>query len=570
MPDKKLPVDLPHVKPPHVERNFLTADFLAGLTFAAVNIPQGMANAMLAGVNPVLGLYTLLIATPVAALFTSSVYMNVSTTSALSVAAGDALSTVPAAARPANLVTLVLLMGLFQILAGILRLGRLVRFVSNAVMVGFISGVAALIILGQVNDFFGYQSSFDNKVLQLADTLLHLGDAYWPAVIIGSLTILLILALDRTKLGKFGMIIALLVSTALAWLWAPESLGLVGDVVTLSGGNGILDNVTMPDFRYIPAMATTALALAIVGLVQGAGVSQSYPNPDGKYPDVSRDFFGQGVANTATSFLQGIPAGGSMSGTAVTVNAGGRTRLANIFGGLLVAPLVFLFNDLINQIPLSALAGLLIYVGFTSFKPEDVRTVWQTGRISSAAMILTFVSTLVMPLQFAVFVGVAVSIMLYVVQSSGGLRAMRLVPVEGGFPMEEDLPEALPDNEIVLVQLYGELFFAAASTLEAYLPDPGDSHNTVLILRLRGRDDVGSTLVTVLLRIDENLKKDGGQLMLCGVSEPVYKQLRRTGALTTIGVDNVFLAEAQLGQSTNKAIAAGRAFLEQKAQGSET
>lgn len=556
--------DVKNLKRPQVERNVLTADFLSGLTFAAVNIPQGMANALLAGVNPLFGLYTLLVATPVGALFTSSVFMNVSTTSALSVAAGDTLAGVPAAARPANLVALVLLMGFFQVLAGVFRLGRLVRFVSNSVMVGFISGVAALIILGQVNDFFGYDSQFSNKILQLADTLLHLRQAHWASVAIGSLTILLILAFSRTRFKQFAMILAMLIATLLAFGLKPDGLQTVGDIATLTGGR-LLD-FELPEFRYVPAMAASALALAIVGLVQGAGVSQSYPNPDGKYPDVSRDFLGQGMANMATSAFQGIPAGGSMSGTAVTYTAGARTRLANIFGGLLVSPLVFLFNDLINLIPLSALAGLLIYVGFNSFKPEDVRTVWQTGRISRAAMSLTFAATLVMPLQFAVFVGVAVSILLYVAQSSGGLRAVQLVPVEGGFPIEQPLPPVLPDNEVVIVQVYGELFFAAASTLEENLPDPGDSKNTVLVLRLRGREDIGSTLLSVLKRIHQTLKEDGGQLILAGVSAPVYEQLRRTGVLDEIGRDYVFLAEPQLGQSVNRAIDAGNRYLEEEAQ----
>ena len=554
--------DVNNLKRPQVERNVLTADFLSGLTFAAVNIPQAMANALLAGVNPLFGLYTLLVATPVGAIFTSSVFMNVSTTSALSVAAGDTLAGLPPSAKPANLVTLVLLMGLFQVLAGLFKLGRLVRFVSNSVMVGFITGVAALIILGQVNDFFGYDSAFSNRVLQLADTLLHLRQVHWPSVAVGSLTIALILLLRRTRFKQFGMILAMLVATLVAYLWQPEGMQMVGDIATLSGER-LLD-FDMPEFRHVPAMATSALALAIVGLVQGAGVSQSYPNPDGKYPDVSRDFLGQGVANVATSAFQGIPAGGSMSGTAVTYTAGARTRLANVFAGLLVSPLVFLFNDVINLIPLPALAGLLVYVGFNSFKPDDVRTVWQTGRISTAAMVITFSATLLMPLQFAVFVGVAVSILLYVAQSSGGLRAVELVPVEGGFPIEAPLPAVLPDNEVVVVQVYGELFFAAASTLEDNLPDPGDSRNSVVVLRLRGREDIGSTLISVLKRIHKSLKEDGGHLMLSGISAPVYEQLRRTGALDEIGREFVFQAEPQLGLSTNKAIAAGRAFLEAK------
>ena len=132
-----------------------------------------MANALLANVNPVLGLYTLMIATPVGALVTSSVFMNVSTTSALSVAAGDALINVPSADRTVHLAALVLLTGLVQLLFGVLRLGSMLRFVSHSVMVGFITGVAALIVLGQVGDFTGYTSSYNNKVLKLFDLILH-------------------------------------------------------------------------------------------------------------------------------------------------------------------------------------------------------------------------------------------------------------------------------------------------------------------------------------------------------------------------------------------------------------
>ena len=136
----------------------LASDAVAGLTFALINIPQAMANALLATVNPLLGLYTLIIATPVGAIFTGSVYMNVSTTSALSLAAGDALTFVSSSEKAAYLAVLVLLVGAFQLLAGLLKLGFLIRFVSKSVMVGFITGIALLIILGQIGDLTGYDS----------------------------------------------------------------------------------------------------------------------------------------------------------------------------------------------------------------------------------------------------------------------------------------------------------------------------------------------------------------------------------------------------------------------------
>ena len=157
------------------ERGHLVADMVAALTFAVVNVPQAMGHALLAIVNPVLGIYTLMVAVPVGAIFSSSVFMNVSTTGALSVAAGVVLLEFPAGQRVEALIVLVLLVGAIQLLAGLFRLGFLVRFVSNAVMTGFLNGVAVLIILGQLSDLTGYQSSFSNRVAQALDLLLRIG-----------------------------------------------------------------------------------------------------------------------------------------------------------------------------------------------------------------------------------------------------------------------------------------------------------------------------------------------------------------------------------------------------------
>jgi SulP family sulfate permease len=156
-----------------MDRNHFVADAIAGLTFAVVNVPQAMGNAVLATVNPVAGLYTLMIATPVGALFTGSVFMNVSTTGALSVAAGDALVNYSGDQKTAALITLALLIGVFQLAAGLLRLGSLIRFVSQSVMTGFITGIALLIILGTIPDVTGYTSSFNSEFLKLADTILN-------------------------------------------------------------------------------------------------------------------------------------------------------------------------------------------------------------------------------------------------------------------------------------------------------------------------------------------------------------------------------------------------------------
>ncbi len=246
----------------------------------------------------------------------------------------------------------------------------------------------------------------------------------------------------------------------------------VGDITTIPRS---LPRPALPDLLMIPALVMPALAISIIGLVQGAGVSQSYPNPDGKFPDVSRDFTGQGIANIATSFFSGIPGGGSMSGTAVTVNAGARSRWANILAGLFVILIVLLFAGVVKLIPMSALAGLLIVVGFQNLQPQQILMVWQTGRVAQTAMILTLAATLALPLQYAIVIGVAISIMMHVFRSSNQLRLVEFVPVEGGFPIEQPAPIKLADHEVTLLYAYGSLFFAAAATFEKNLPNADDA-----------------------------------------------------------------------------------------------
>ncbi len=539
-------------------RGTIASDAMAGITFAFVNIPQGMANALLAGVNPVMGLYTLMVATPIGALFTSSVYMNVSTTSALSVAAGDALAGIPAPARAANMLILVLMVGIVQLLAGLFRLGSLLRFVSNAVMVGFISGVAALIVLGQLGDFTGYHSQFASKILQVADLTLNFRSVHWPTLLLSSLTLGVILAVNRTRFAKFSMLVGLLVATLVSAILQPEGVPVVGDIAAMPDE---LLQFELPNLIHAPNMIASAVAIAIIGLVQGAGVSQSYPNPDGNYPKVSRDFIGQGAANIATGFFQGIPAGGSMSGTALTVSAGARTRLANVFAGIFVIPLVILLGSFIELIPMPALAALLIVVGYQSFKPHDVRTVWQTGKIPATAMVLTFSATLALPLQFAVFVGVAVSVLLHVFRSSNRIRLVQWQIVPGGFPLEQPAPEKLASNEITILNAYGSLFFAAASTAEAKLPDVGDARRPVVIFGMRGRDELGSTFLNVIDRYAKTLREHDGRLMLVGVGPNVMQQLIRTGLATRLGKENIIPEDEQLGSALNRAIDEAQAFL---------
>lgn len=549
-------------------REHFSADLIAGLTFAVVNVPQAMAHALLATVNPVFGIYTLMIAVPIGALFTGSVFMNVSTTGALSVATASGLSYVDPAHKLQALAALVFLVGVIQLLAGVFRLGFVVRFVSNSVMTGFLNGVAVLIILGQLGDLTGYRSEFGNNVARALDLLLNLDRISVPTTLIGVLTLGLILGVMRTRLQKFAFIIPIVLSTALLALlsilnpsW--QAAQTVSDIATIPRA---LPELSLPAPNFFLAMLLPAFSIAIIGLIQGAGVSQGYPNPDGKYPNVSRDFLGQGAANMATGFVGGIPAGGSISGTVLIMSAGAQSRWTNILAGLFVAIIVFIAAPFVEAVPMPALAALLIVAGFQGLRIESARTIWQTGQVPATVMGLTFLATLLIPLQYAVLLGVALSIMLHVFQQSNRVLITEIALVPGGLPEERPAPRELTSHQLTLLQVYGSLFFAAAKGFEELLPRVENTTHAVAALGLRGTPELGSTFITVLQRYAKQLHARDSKLMLVGIDQAVYEQLAKTGVLDIIGKENVFFATPQLGAAMNQAAAAAYAWLGQTPQ----
>jgi sulfate permease, SulP family len=544
-------------------RGGMVADFIAGLTTGVANIPDAMASGVLAGINPVQGLYAIMVGTPLGALFGSSAFMNVAATSALAITAGSALAGYSAGeARDTAITTLALLTGLIMVIAGLLRLGRLLRFISNSVVIGFLTGVSINVILSQLGDFTGYSSDYSNKVVKAVDTLLHLDQIDVQTLAIGLLTVAVILLVDRTRLRNFSMLFGMVIGTAALLILGWTSVQQVSDIATIPGS---LPLPKLPDFSLIPALWLDAIALAIIALIQGAGVSKGYPNPGGAYPDSSRDFIGQGAANLGASLFQGMPIGGSVSGTALNVSSGAKSRWANIFSGLIVAAVVLLFSQAVSLVAMPAMAGLLIVAGFQSIKQDRFADVWSTGWAPRIVMLVTLVLTLILPLQQAVFVGVLLSILTYFfITSSQEVRVVQLIQNPDGSVTEKPALEELTSNAVTLLQLYGNMTFAGAETVEQFLPKAGSAVRPVVILRLRAQEGIGSSFVTVLERYSQQIQAAGGKLMVAGVSRKVKGQLDRTEATGEIlGKENVFVATTALGASTRAALEAAQRWLQE-------
>ena len=525
-------------------------DLSAGLTKAIDSVTGGMANAVLAGVNPVYGLYTVLAATPVGALFTSSVYMNIDSTGAIAATAGSMLLIYSTEERPMALAVLTLLVGFFMLAAGLLKLGFLTRFIANAVLRGFLTGIGVNIILGQLGDFTGYASDYENKVVKAVDTLLHLNQVDLQVLLVGVVAVVLIVVLDRAPyVNKLSLLIGLTVASALVPLLGLTSVPLVSSLGELPDK---LPRPVLPDLTLVPQLIGPAIALTIIALAQSAGISQSYANPDGKYPNTSRDFTGQGAANLAGALVQALPAGGSLSGTALLVKGGAHSRWANISTGVMAAIIILVFGDFISKIALSALAGLLMVVGFQTINFREIAKIRHTSTASRAVMVVTFFATLIVPLQWAIFFGVALSFAVFGIREAVSTSIVEVLPNADGIAIEQTAPDVLASNRVTVLNAYGSLFFAGARNLEEDLPQAAETHNAVVILSLRGHTEVGSTFIGVLERYVQALRAHDNTLMLVGVNPAVYEQLAETKCLDVIGAENVFVA-SKPGESTLQA-----------------
>jgi len=263
----------------------------------------------------------------------------------------------------------------------------------------------------------------------------------------------------------------------------------------------------------------------------------------------------------AVGLVGGLPVGGSVSGTIQLQSIGGKSRWANIFTGLFTAVCVLLIIPFIENIPMTTLAGTLIVVGVQMINKEGIERVWQTGRMPTAVMLITFIITLFAPLQIAVGVGVIFSGIMFIYQSADEVRIERVVPQPDGTYIEDAVPDTLRSREIVILLPVGSLFFAGAAYFESQLPEIGDARHAAVIIILRDRDKIGSTFVRVIDRYAQKLDATGNKLILTGVSEGVMEQLEDTELIDLLGDEDIIPADPQFFEPLNKALADAQAWI---------
>lgn len=503
-------------------------DVTGGLTAAIVALPLALAFAIASGVDPKAGLYTAIVAGTLAAIFGGSPVQITGPTGAMAVV----LIGIVAKYGIEKVWLAGLMAGLIQIALGVAKLGRLVKFIPYPVTAGFTNGIAVIIFFGQLNNFFGLQLPRSDHFLPgLWQTVTQIEATQWAAVGLALVVIVTKLFWGRLSTPIPGSLVGLVLATAIAagfHLQVP-TIGTIPQALPLPHG--------IPhwhDFSLIRELINPALALAALGSIEsllsavvadGMTVSEKH-NSD-------RELIGQGIANMVVPFFGGIPATGAIARTAVNVRAGGKTRLSGVIHGLALAAIMLTLAPLAAQIPLAALAGILMVTSVRMVEWEAIGLLLRATYADFAVMMLTWLVTICFDLVLAVEVGLIAAGVLFIKRMSD--LSMGRVPEAEAFP--PGVPLEL-SKQIAVYRVDGPLFFGAAERFATFLRD--EPEVKYLILRLRFVPNMDTTGLVALEDIYHDLQRRGCRLILSGLQPEVKHLLERSGLLAHIGADNCF------------------------------
>ena len=535
---------------PRVNRGSLRADALAGLTGGLILVPQAVAFATIAGMPPEYGLYAAMLPAVVAALWGSSWHLVSGPTTAISIVVFATMSPLaePGSAQFVALVlTLTFFVGVFQLLLGILRLGTLVNFVSHTVVVGFTSGAAVLIAASQVKNFFGLPIPRGASVAAVLQGLFaHLAEVQ-PWILLVALVTLLVCALSKYLWPRLPhMIVGMVAGSALAaalnaWL-GPQATGL-SSIGALSIG---FPPRSSPDWSWDTAqrIAPIAAAVALLALTEAVSIARAMALSSGQRIDGNQEFIGQGLSNIVGAFFSGYASSGSFNRSGLNYVAGAQTPLAAVFSaGFLLLIMLFL-APLAQYLPTAAMAGILFVVAWGLIDTTQIVETWRASRSEFGVLLATFLATLTLQLEFAIYVGVGLSLILYLRRTSQpGVEDVKPVPGRSTpiFSTDTGLPDC---PQLKIVRINGSLFFGAVNHLqEAFqaIDEANPAHRHVLLVA-SGINFIDLGGAHMLAQEAARRKALGGALYITHLKDEPMATLRQSGVYDQIGATHFFRA----------------------------
>ena len=523
-------------------------DAVAGLTGAIIVLPQGVAYALIAGLPPEYGLYAAIVPAIVAALFGSSWHLISGPTAALSIVVFTTISPlaqVGSAAYISLVLTLTLMAGLFQLMLSLARMGSLVNFVSHSVVVGFTSGAAVVIATSQIKNALGLElHSSGNFILNwmaVADNILA---THLPSLVIAALTLSTLIIIKRWRKKWPNMLIAMVVGSLATqglqlttWLDASQ-IALVGQIPSQ------LPPLSAPLMTWdlLRQLAPGAMALGLLGLVEAVSIARSVATRSGQRIHGNQEFIGQALSNILGSFSSSYATSGSFTRTGVNYEAGATSPLAALFAAIFLALIVLLFAPLAGYITLPSMAAILLIVAWSLIDWHHIKLIYRAGKNEAMVFNITFAATLLLPMEFAIYLGVLLSLVLYLRRTSKP-NITALASSSGAKKLVGAERSGLPECEAIkIIRIDGALFFGAVDYVQTALMAIPQKHVLIVASGINFIDLAGTELLANEAR---RLAAIGGGLYLCNLNGRVIKPIIRNGQLNTIGKRHIFATKAQ-------------------------
>ncbi len=456
-------------------------DLLAALTVAAISLPQAMAYALLAGVDPRYGLYSAIVVTAVAAVFGSSSHLINGPTSAISLVVFSALAVFDPDQRveaAEGMFLLGVMVGSLQIVIGVSRMGDLTRYISESVILGFMSAAAALLAIGQIGNAFGLPdrgTGAQHVLHRLWMTVTQGNGVNGKALTITVATLALAwLArklVTRFRLPRMDMLAVLIVvaSAAYAAGWTVPTAGQGVAVAVAGAVPAALPTGHVPIIKlgWIREFTPDAIAIAFLGLLEALAIAKSIATHTGQTLDFNRQCMAEGIANLVGGFFRCLPGSGSLSRSAINFQSGGATRFVGVLTAAAVALAVVILAPLSKFVPKAALAALLLLTAARLIDPKRLLYTVRASREDAIVLTATIVSALAFGLDAAILVGIALSMVLYVWRTAR-LKVVELI-VDADGSLRERLPTDSSNSSFAIYDLEGDLFFGAAPHFERCL-----------------------------------------------------------------------------------------------------
>lgn len=538
----------------------LRGDLLAGVTTGILAVPQGIAFALIAHVPPEHGLYAMIVPTIVAALIRSSPFLITGSTNTSALVIGALVASFslgPQEAVPLMLL-IVLAMGLIQIAAGALRLGAFGRYVSQAVLVGFTLGAATLIFTDQIHNVLGVSVESSPRLIQSIENLLsHLRSADPRALAIAVVTWGIVLGCARISRLIPGAMIAIIVTAVgahvLGWEDGPLAVRVVGE---LPSG---LPRLTVPpvSLERVHQVLPASVAIAILGMVEAISIGKTLSAKAQVKFFANQELFAKGVGNVAGAFFGCMPTSASWTRSAINLQMGSKTRWVGVVAGFTVLAIMLVFGPAARYVPRACLGAIIMWIAALMVDLDSARYVWRWSRADAVVLVITYVSTLVFRIQYAIYLGVVMSLAM-LVRRIGQLQMVEMVEAAPRFYREIEIDAQTGSSALVLLAIEGDLFFGVVEELEEHLSRTAANGARAIIIRMKRAHAIDATAAESLATFAIQFQAKGGRLMLCGLKPELHAQVMRSHLGEVLGPDNVLLTDDRQLGSLRRAIARAR------------